>query len=234
MTKEELLAEVEDLLRTMPHRATITHNLDENFSWFGRVAAVLEAWDPLKGGMVKLSIDRVHRQGARETEAGMKNILTVLHQARHTLRMETVGPANIAIDQGRVFDYFDEIRKGIESAKKDIFFVDPYLDAEFVAKYLGNVADGVNIRLLTKQKLETLLPAADAYSAQFERPIEIRSTADIHDRFVFIDKSSCFQSGASFKDGAKKAPTTMTQIVDAFPAMQQTYETIWDSAKVER
>ena len=36
-------------------------------------------------------------------------------------------------DQGAVFDYFDGIRKIIEIAKQDIFFIDQYLDAEFVA-----------------------------------------------------------------------------------------------------
>jgi hypothetical protein len=38
-----------------------------------------------------------------------------------------------------VFDYFDEIRKIIELAKQDLFFIDPYLDSEFVSRYLSHV-----------------------------------------------------------------------------------------------
>lgn len=39
---------------------------------------------------------------------------------------------------------------------------------------------------------------------------------------------------ASFKDGAKPAPTTLTQITDAFAVMLQTYEDLWSKAKIER
>lgn len=166
MNTEELLAEVEDLLRSMPNRATINHALDENFSWLGRVAAVLLTWKQVTGGMVKVSIDQLQSVSGRLRTKAVGDILTLLHQARHDLRMQTVGPTNIVVEQGAVFDYFDEIRKVIQIAKQDVFFVDPYLDAEFVAKYMGHVADGVNIRLLTKQKLETLLPAADTYTEQ--------------------------------------------------------------------
>jgi hypothetical protein len=47
-----------------------------------------------------------------------------------------------------------------------------------------------------------------------------------------VDGLSCFQSGASFKDGAKKAPTTLTQITDAFTAVLETYEQLWTKSEV--
>jgi hypothetical protein len=87
----------------------------------------------------------------------------MLHQARHDLRMKTTGPISTAIGAGMVFDYFDELRKIIEGARKEVFFVDPYLDAEFVSRYLANVAAGVPVRLLAREKLATLLPAVDAH-----------------------------------------------------------------------
>lgn len=234
MTKEELLAEIEDLMRTMPSTATLHHDLDENYAWLGRVAAVLGAWNSITGGMIKLSIDDVHSGDGGRSVAGIRNIRIVMNQARHDLRMQTVGPTNVAIGQGGVFDYFDEVRKVVEAATQDVYFVDPYLDAEFVAKYLGHVSAGVAIRLLTKEKLATLLPAVDTFSQQHKRPISVRLTPAIHDRYVFIDNSECYQSGASFKDGAKKAPTTLTQIVDAFPAMHKTYDDLWNGAGVVR
>lgn len=223
MKDEELLAELEDLLRTMPVTATLGHDLDENYSWFGRLAGVMEAWDLIKGGMLKLSIRNVHAGNAVLFDKGLTDIRLTLNQARHDLRMKTVGPSNVVVDQGRVFDYFDEIRKVVELATQDVFFINPYLDAEFVAKYLGHVTDGVTIRLLTKRKLETLLPAVKTFAQQHGKPISVRSTEGIHDRYVFVDRESCYQSGASFKDGAKKAPTTLTQVTDAFEAMLTTY-----------
>ena len=51
---------------------------------------------------------------------------------------------------------------------------------------------------------------------------------------MIVDQAACYQSGASFKDGAKKAPTTLTQITDAFPVVLQIYEDLWSQAKVER
>jgi hypothetical protein len=148
--------------------------------------------------------------------------------------MKTVGPVNAAIGHGQVFDYFDEVRRIIEPAKQDLLFVDPYLDAEFVARYLPHVTKGVPIRLLARERLATLLPAVDLYSRQFGAPVQVRSAPGFHDRYVIVDRAACYQSGASFKDGAKAAPTTLTQITDAFPVVRQTYEDLWNAAKVER
>jgi hypothetical protein len=234
MTKEQLLAEVEDLLRTMPPRPTIRHETDENLSWLGRVSAVIEQWTPTKAFFLTQYMDRFHGSNAHEAAEAFRKIMTLLHQARHDLRMQTLGPVNIAVPHGMVFDYFDEIRKIIEVAKQELFFIDPYLDAEFVSRYLGHVAPGVTTRLLAREKLQTLLPAVDAFFQQSKAKIEVRSAPNFHDRYIFVDRVACYQSGASFKDGAKSSPTTLTQITDAFAPMLQTYEDLWNRAKVER
>jgi hypothetical protein len=48
MNDEELLGEVEDILRSMPPRETLRHSEDVNFAWLGRVSAFIEAWDSPK------------------------------------------------------------------------------------------------------------------------------------------------------------------------------------------
>jgi hypothetical protein len=234
MTKEQLLAEVEDLLRTMPPWATIRHETDENFAWLGRLSAVIEVWSPPKAVLLAAYLDQFHNVLARPADEGFRKVMTLLHQARHDLRMETLGPVNVAVSQGMVFDYFDEIRKIIEVAKQDLLFVDPYLDAEFVSRYLGHIAGGVTTRLLARERMQTLLPAVDMFIQQSRAKVEVRSTSKFHDRYIFVDRVTCYQSGASFKDGAKSAPTTLTQITDAFEAVLGTYEDLWNRAKVER
>ena len=234
MNNEELLAEIEDLLRNIPERATIRHDTDENFSWFGRLSAIIEAWDSIKGAELSVCLLQFHTKDAITSDKALRLIMTLLHQARHDLRMKTFGPTNVAIEKGMVFDYFDEIRKIIQTATKDLFFIDPYLDAEFVSKYLGNTADRVVIRLLAREKLNTLLPAIDTFTKQHRVEVKVRSAKGFHDRYIIVDGDSCFQSGASFQNGAKKSPTTLTQITDAFPAVQSTYEKMWDEAKVLR
>ena len=169
-----------------------------------------------------------------ESAPGFTKLLTLLHQAQSDLRLETLGPANVAIAQRMPFQYFDEIRRIIELARQDLLFVDPYLDAEFVSRYLPHVTAGVTVRLLAREKMATLLPAVDAFIQRAGATVEVRSTPHFHDRYVFVDKVSCYQSGASFKDGAKSAPTTLTQITDAFDPVLKTYEDKWSGAKVER
>ncbi len=44
--------------------------------------------------------------------------------------------------------------------------------------------------------------------------------------------AACYQSGASFKDGAKNARVTITQITDALVPMLNTYENIWSKAAI--
>jgi len=234
MTNEELLGEVEDILRTMPPRETLRHPTDQNFAWLGRVAAFVEAWNGAKSIPLTAAMNDFHGQSAREAQEGLRKVLTLLHQARQDLRMKTVGPVNAAIGHGQVFDYFDELRKIIEPATRDLFFVDPYLDAEFISRYLPHVRGGVQIRLLSRERIATLLPAVEQFAKQTGGSIAVRSSAGFHDRYVIVDGNACYQSGASFKDGAKAVPTTLTQITDAFAAVQKTYEDLWASGKVER
>lgn len=234
MNDEELLGEVEDILRTMPLRETLRHGTDENFAWLGRVSAAVEEWSPLKAIPLSVAMEQFHGQSARDAQEGYRKLLTLLHQARHNLRMKTIGPVNTAIGHGQVFDYFDEIRKIIEPAKQDLLFVDPYLDAEFVARYLPHIATGVSIRLLARERIATLLSAVELFARQSGSHVQVRSAPGFHDRYVIVDRDACYQSGASFKDGAKAAPTTLTQITDAFPVVRQTYEELWNAAKAER
>ena len=235
MDRRQVLAEVEDVIRTMPPRATLRHDEPENFAWLGRVAAVIALWNPSQSMPVGMALHKFHERDARTANIGWREIMTLLNQARADLRMQTTGPVSAAIPSGLVFDYFDEVRKIVELAKDDVLFVDPYLDAAFVSRYLPHVSAGVSIRLLTgDKKLASLLPAVDVFSHQHAVKIAVRSASGLHDRHVLIDKRECYQSGASFKDGGRFAPTTLTQITDAFAAVLKTYENAWSAAKVER
>lgn len=233
--QEALLGEVEDILRSMPLRETLRHPTDENLTWLGRTSAFVGIWNPIKSLGLSAAMRKFQGMYAIPAQEGYLEIRTLLFQAKHDLRMKTIGPITTAIGHGMVFDYFEELRKIIETATKEILFVDAYLDAEFVSRYLPHTGSGVSIQLLTgERKLTTLLPAVDAYIAQTGYSINVRSNTAFHDRYVILDQSACYQSGTSFKDGAKAAPTTLTQITDAFPAVLKTYQDLWNQAKVER
>jgi len=224
----QLLAEVEDVLRTMPSLNSFGNDTPEHFAWLGRASAVVHAWDSTKAIMqFDGHVTKMNSRSTRDLEIGAPAMLTMLHQVRHDLRMRTQVSLSVNVDAGGVFDYFDEIRKVIEAAKLDILFVDPYLDSEFVSRYLPHISGGVQIRLLARERLATLLPSVALLRVQSGQAIEVRSASGFHDRYIIVDRISCYQSGASFKDGAKRAPTTLTQITDAFPAVLSTYEELW-------
>lgn len=231
LTDAQLLAEVEDLLRTMPERFDL--DSPDIFSWLGRARTVIRRWDKWKAIDFDGDVNSLHSGSSNRKYDANCGVQTILHEARHDLRLRTVGPLTVALDQGAVFDYFDEVRKQIETAKSELLFVDPYLDAEFVSRYLPHVAQNVRVRLLTRERLETLLPAVAAFRQQHKLAIEVRSASGLHDRYIFVDRLFCYQSGASFQAGAKKAPTTLTQIVDAFSAVLSTYEQRWSTATVQ-
>jgi hypothetical protein len=233
MNDVDLLAEIEDILRLIPPKATLRHQTQENFSWLGRAVAAVARWDRVQGTAARAFLSQFHDVMAIQSEKGFLGLMSLLHEARSDLRMRTLGPTNVAIGQGLIFDYFDEVRKLVEPAQNDLLFVDPYLDAEFVSRYLPHVAAGVAIRLLGREKLGTLIPAVKLLAQQSKLSIEVRSAPGFHDRYVIVDKSACFQSGASFKDGGRLAPTTITEITDAFAAVHQTYEDLWKRGKTE-
>lgn len=230
--KETLLAEIEDVLRTVPSLETLMQDTPESLTWLGRASAAMALWNALKA----LAFQQASKQVISDFYAGtsLREMMILLHEAQNDLRMRTLGPVSVAIGQGMVFQYFDTLRKVIAGARQDAFFIDPYLDAEFASRYLPYVSSGVTIRLLTNKCLASLLPAVDEFAKENGVKVAVRSDSALHDRYVFIDKSACYQSGASFKDGAKNAGTTLTQITDAFAVMLQTYEDYWSSGKVKR
>lgn len=233
--KQRLLGEVEACLRTLPPIEALMQSEADALAWLGKAQGVIERWDRVHGVTAKAAEENIFNPAEYVPTAtkGLRTLTVFLHQAEQTLRLETGGPVSMAIEQGRVFEYFEGLRKILQLATVDVLIVDPYLDADFISSYAPFIKTAVTLRLLSgdkKRYLATLLPAVKALAAQDNRHIEVRSSQDLHDRYVFIDGGKCYFSGASIKDGAKNAPTIISQIVDAFPTMRKTFEGLWASA----
>ena len=161
-------------------------------------------------------------------------LLALLHQAEQNLEIKNDSSVKAIIPTGNVFDFFNEVRKILNMAKKDVFFIDPYLDAEFVERYMPQIEKNVPVRLLTSDSyIKNLIPAVNLYSKQTGTPTIIKTSKDFHDRYLLIDNAKSFQCGGSFKDGAVKAPASLIQTTDTFSAIRDTYENLWASAKQE-
>ena len=133
----------------------------------------------------------------------------MLYEARSDLQSRVAPPISEVFCRGQRYEYFDELRKLIELARSDLFFVDPYIDAEFVSRYLPLVRAGTAVRLLTYKHVNSALPAVDLFAQQHGLKISVRSDPALHDRLVFIDGRECYSSGGSFKDGARNSSTML-------------------------
>lgn len=56
LSREQLLVEMEEIIRTMPPRATIRHETEENVAWFGRASTAIEKWNPPKAPLELLPL----------------------------------------------------------------------------------------------------------------------------------------------------------------------------------
>ena len=226
----QLLAEIEDTIRTVPR--DFSH--PEAVSWVGRATALLKRWAPDRSTIIDS-----HARGSLGvsdllSSSNFQRVLMLLHEARHDLRLDEVGPLSTVVEKGQTFDYFDEVRKLLVTAQSEVFFVDPFLSAEFVSRYFPHLRSGIQVRLLGKKDLPALLSAVELAAQQYRIHVSVRSSAAIHDRFVFLDGMRGFNSGASFKDGARLSPTIVTEITDTLSAVQATYEQLWSTASVQR
>jgi len=233
----QLLVEIEQLLRTKPKDEWATRT-PEGLEWLGRAQAAMNSWDSTNASLFRLTTSHLQATSHASDLLAPGNwaqLLTMLYEARSELRRQVAPPVAEVFDGGRPFDYFDEVRKMIELARADLLFVDPYLDADFVSRFLPYaLRPGIAARLLTFQYVTTLLPAVELFSKQHSLAISVRSDRTLHDRLLFIDGRECYFSGGSFKDGATKSPIILMQIMDAFDAVKQVYEGKWAAAKVER
>ncbi len=102
---------------------------------------------------------------------------------------------------GQIFDAYVFATDLIKTAKKDIILIDNYID-ESVLLMLSKRNAKVHATLITQSNSRTTLLDIEKYNAQY-KPIEIKNSDFIHDRFLIIDKE-VYHIGASLKDLGKK------------------------------
>lgn len=218
-----LLAELDELLRTLP--AEDSYQTTETGAWVGRAQAVVSSWDRVRAVSFEASAMRFVTGYA--VGESFRELTTFLHKVRFDLVLKTTDTATTVVSSGQPFGYFDEVRKVIERARSELFFVDPYLTDDFVTRYMPYVAAGTKVRLMGRENNRKLIPSVDMFKAQSGLTIEVRSGSGFHDRFVFVDGSECLQSSASFHQGGKTTPAVLTPMHDAAKALLGVYNGIW-------
>ena len=102
----------------------------------------------------------------------------------------------------QIFDAYVFATNLIRSANKSLLLIDNYID-ESVLLMLGKRNPRVSATIFTGRITSQLQLDLDKYNDQYP-PINIRTYANAHDRFIIIDETEVYHIGASLKDLGKK------------------------------
>ncbi len=102
---------------------------------------------------------------------------------------------------GQIFDAYVFATNLIRSAKKSLLLIDNYID-ESVLLMLAKRNSGASATIFTGKITAQLQLDLDKHNDQYP-PINIRTYAHAHDRFIIIDEE-VYHIGASLKDLGKK------------------------------
>ncbi len=103
---------------------------------------------------------------------------------------------------GQIFDAYVFATNLIRSAKKSLLLIDNYID-ESVLLMLTKRNSGASATIFTGRITAQLQLDLDKHNDQYP-PINIRTYANAHDRFIIIDETEVYHIGASLKDLGKK------------------------------
>lgn len=106
------------------------------------------------------------------------------------------------------FDAYISIRQTLGTAKTELTVVDAYLGKSLLATLRAVAPSTLSVRLLTVAK--NLRPDFTVELAAFRKQfpgiaVDIRTSADFHDRFIVVDDARFFHVGASIKDAGARA-----------------------------
>jgi hypothetical protein len=160
----------------------------------------------------------------REEEALLRSLVSTLRLQLPEEEIKGVYEA------GEEYAFYRDLSSLIETATQDILFVDAYLDEEVFNLYVSKVSAGTTVRILSNKVGPNVQTVAGKYAKT--RPLQLRSSADIHDRVVFLDQRG-WVIGQSIKDATQKKPTYMIELNEPLlTPSRDAYNRIWTAATV--
>jgi hypothetical protein len=133
-------------------------------------------------------------------------------------------------EPGEQYAFYRDLSSLIVTATQDIFIVDAYLDEQVFNLYVDKVPGSATVRILSNKIGANVETVATMYAKS--RPLELRSSADVHDRAVFLDQRG-WVIGQSIKDAARKKPTYLIELDEPLlNAARDIYNRIWAAATI--
>ena len=112
-------------------------------------------------------------------------------------------PQKVFFD-GQVYDAFEQMKKFVRMAKKELVIIDPYF-ADCVLPLIAQKRTGVQVQVV-KNSRNKLLHDVDVqqFNAQYKNSLTVMVSDNFHDRFLIIDKTTLIHVGASLNHLGKK------------------------------
>ena len=112
-------------------------------------------------------------------------------------------PQKVFFD-GQVYDAFEQMKKFIRMAKKELIIIDPYF-ADSVLPLIAQKRKDVEV-VVVKNSRSKLLHNVDVeqFNAQYMNSLTVKASDRFHDRFLIIDKTTLIHVGASLNHLGKK------------------------------
>ena len=105
---------------------------------------------------------------------------------------------------GQIYDAFEQMKKFVRMAKKELIIIDPYF-ADSVLPLVAQKRRGVSV-IVVKNSRNRLLHSVDVaqFNAQYANTLTVKTSDKFHDRFLIIDKTTLIHVGASINHLGKK------------------------------
>ncbi len=103
-------------------------------------------------------------------------------------------------------DAYFEIRAILQTSKKSIIVIDPYVDQSVLKLLASALQIGMAVKILSTKIPADFVNEMSAWRAQHtDATLEVHTTREFHDRFIVLDDSICWHIGCSIKDAGGKA-----------------------------
>jgi hypothetical protein len=215
----------------------------ENYSHTTRVRAYLPriqaAYEALPGDKQLVVAALVAAELAKEYPKRTGELSSQFSRIGWRLEGDRLMPAEpdvreLFFPKGTQHDAYVEIRYLLQMAKESIILIDPWVDSSLFSLLASVAGRDLEVHILTSRVPADFNLEAKKFIAQHARfRMEVRLTAEFHDRFVLIDNNVCYHIGASVKDAGSKA-FMMSRIEDARnrEVLLAQHRQSWDAAKV--
>ena len=166
--------------------------------------AIMRAFVAMRKALASIAplLDRIETAERRQIADQAKNDA---NQARNEERFKMIlnamqdkefPPQKIFYD-GQIYDAFEQMKKFVRMAKKELIVIDPYFD-DSVLPLIAQKRKGVSV-LVVKSPQNKKLHGVDVakFNAQYANSLTVKDSVRFHDRFLIIDQTTLIHVGAS-------------------------------------